>query len=610
MDPELAVADIPWPDSGRVFAEPVFVLCNGRSGSTLLRFLLDAHPDLACPPETNLPSLCVQLATVWSLIEGAPLSPNRGDEPPEIPDAAIQGIRETMDRMVGSYLARRGKKRYCDKSLGTARYAELLMRVYPDAKFICLYRHPMDVIASGMEACPWGLNGYGFDSYIASTPGNAVLALARFWADNAGTTLAAEERFAEHCVRVRYEDLVIDPEGTAARMFAFLGVPEAPGISEACFSADRERFGPGDHKIWCTSKISSDSVGRGWSVPAAMIPPPVLAQINELAAKLGYLPVDGLWGTCEPPADLRVLVRPGDGEPSAAGAGGEGGEDDRELAGAGHSADLASARPAAASAVIGPVHSRELGARLLAGLAKLRDEGDWQRDEHQAEKFVVVSIPADPGEPAEHWLVDLKAPAVSFASRAAQEGSDWDVIGSASAWEQVLAGRLNLSVALRACQIRYCDGDDSSPMASDRRIGLLAAMLALANWSPRGAERSQGSGARVRDVAGMLKDQLDDGDRFNQARVQNADAHGGSSMRLSLYRVLRRAVARLRAAVNADPGSERHVTARRVQRNNRWTDRMCYANMAIQAVVLGSSLLSLNNGANDISPLSQSSPRS
>jgi protein-tyrosine sulfotransferase len=128
-------------------ADPVFVLCNGRSGSTLVRFLLDAHPEFACPPETNLPSLCAQLATVWSLIEGAPLSANRGDEPPVIPDAAIAGIRATLDSMVGPYLARREKKRYCDKSLGTARFAELLVRVYPQARFLCLYRHPMDVIA-------------------------------------------------------------------------------------------------------------------------------------------------------------------------------------------------------------------------------------------------------------------------------------------------------------------------------------------------------------------------------------------------------------------------------------------------------------------------------
>lgn len=154
--------------------KPVFVLCNGRSGSTLLRFLLDAHPELACPPETNLPTLCAQLATVWSLIEGAPLSANRGDEPPEIPEAAIVGIRHMMDLMVGSYLGRKGKQRYCDKSLGTARYADLLIRVYPEARFLCLYRHPMDVIASGIEACPWGLSGFGFDPYIVGTPGNAV----------------------------------------------------------------------------------------------------------------------------------------------------------------------------------------------------------------------------------------------------------------------------------------------------------------------------------------------------------------------------------------------------------------------------------------------------
>jgi hypothetical protein len=36
--------------------DPVFVLCMARSGSTLLRFLLDAHPELACPPETMLPA--------------------------------------------------------------------------------------------------------------------------------------------------------------------------------------------------------------------------------------------------------------------------------------------------------------------------------------------------------------------------------------------------------------------------------------------------------------------------------------------------------------------------------------------------------------------------
>ena len=41
------------------------------------------------------------------------------------------------------------------------------------------------MISSGLEACPWGLNGYGFDQYIAGSPGNAVMALARYWLDGA-----------------------------------------------------------------------------------------------------------------------------------------------------------------------------------------------------------------------------------------------------------------------------------------------------------------------------------------------------------------------------------------------------------------------------------------
>jgi hypothetical protein len=35
------------PGTQETLADPVFVLCGARTGSTLLRFLLDAHPALA-----------------------------------------------------------------------------------------------------------------------------------------------------------------------------------------------------------------------------------------------------------------------------------------------------------------------------------------------------------------------------------------------------------------------------------------------------------------------------------------------------------------------------------------------------------------------------------
>jgi protein-tyrosine sulfotransferase len=120
--------------------DPVFVLCTGRSGSTLLRFLLDAHPELACPPETELAAMCSRVATVWQLFERQ--APGQQAGAAGIPGPVIAGRRHTVDLMVGPYLARRGKQRLCDKSLGSARHADLLARTYPRGSWPLLAAQP------------------------------------------------------------------------------------------------------------------------------------------------------------------------------------------------------------------------------------------------------------------------------------------------------------------------------------------------------------------------------------------------------------------------------------------------------------------------------------
>ena len=54
------------------------------------------------------------------------------------------------------------------------------------------------------------------------------------------------------------------------------------------------------------------------------------------------------------------------------------------------------------------------------------------------------------------------------------------VKGSVEAWEDVIAGKQNLSVALRSCQLRYCDRDESGPMTAGSRLRVLADLLDLA----------------------------------------------------------------------------------------------------------------------------------
>jgi len=443
----------------------VFVLCMGRSGSTLLRFLLDAHPELACPPETSLPALCGQLAVVWSLIEGAPLAAERGAAPPRVPGAAVAGIRRMLDEMTGSYLARRGKRLFCDKSLGSARVADLLTQIYPAARFLCLYRHPMDVIRSGLDACPWGLNGYGFDQYIVGSPGNAVLALARYWLDNATMIHAVEQAHPGRCHRVRYEDLVADPEAVMQEVYAFIGAAPAPGVAGACFTGERERFGPADHKIWATSQVSGDSVGRGESVPAGLIAPPVTAAINELAAELGYLPVDTDWGTPGRAADPRVpdTIR-GVAVPSGGG-------------------------PAPGSQAL----EESLRSRLEA--AGGRFPGQWQAC--AAEKFLLVSRTSTGGSETQ-WLVDVAARTITIDNEADDDetgdGTDdddvtWSILGSPQAWEAVLSGELNLHAALRHNDLRYCPAGTDSPVASQTRIAMLADLLGPGAWAQADAAR-------------------------------------------------------------------------------------------------------------------------
>ena len=431
--------------------DPVFVLCMGRSGSTLLRFLLDAHPDLACPPETNLPALCGQLAIVSSLMAtGIPLSAERDVTPTGVPDAVAGRIRRTLDELIDSYLERRGKQLFCDKSLGTARFADLLSQIYPGARFLCLYRHPMDVIRSGLDACPFGLNGYGFEQYIAGSPGNAVLALARYWLDNATLITEVEEANPDRCHRVRYEDLVEDPEGVMLNVYAFIGVKPAPGVAQSCFSTDRERLGPADHKIWATSEVSRDSVGTGEQVPAALVLPAVTASINGLADTLGYLPIDENWGTPGRPSDPRV--------PST----------------------IPNAVPLPRVSTQRQPLPGPLPELLQARMASVGEQFARRWDPYAAQKFLIVSRSVASRSESQ-WLVDIAARKVTGDDDA--DDAEWSILGSPQAWQSVLCGQVNLHAALRRCDLRYCTSGEDSPQATQTRVAMLADLLGLGSWS-------------------------------------------------------------------------------------------------------------------------------
>lgn len=259
---------------------PIFVLCAARSGSTLLRRALDNHPELACPPEINL-------ASAFETIHFAFASTGASDDG-VARERARDLCRRLADETAGEYAKARGKSRWCDKSLPSIDYADSLLEVFPSAQFFCLYRECTDTVASAIEACPWGFNGYGFDPYVRSSPTNFVLPLASYWADKAETLNRFEQAHGNLCHRVRYEDLVQRPLEVMNRAFEFLGCAGL-GLDElnGLFRLNRE-LAVGDYKTRFTQRFETSSVGRGWRVPIELIPPPLQVRIDALHAELGY----------------------------------------------------------------------------------------------------------------------------------------------------------------------------------------------------------------------------------------------------------------------------------------------------------------------------------
>jgi hypothetical protein len=187
-----------------------------------------------------------------------------------------------------------GASLYCDKSLTTVDHLATVSQCYPDAVYIFLYRYPLDVIASGLEASKWGFNAYGFVPYVAGNPGNFVGGLANYWADKASRMVEFERTCTVRHARIYYELLCDDPAGTLGSLLEFMEVSSDEKIIERMFESEHGA-GPGDYKIDFTHSISADSIGRGTSLPQNMLGEPQIKRINEILAELDYPALETAW---------------------------------------------------------------------------------------------------------------------------------------------------------------------------------------------------------------------------------------------------------------------------------------------------------------------------
>jgi hypothetical protein len=203
-----------------------FIVGVGRSGTTMLRLMLDAHPDLAIPPETHFvpdlidaiergesPEQAVETMTAvrqWGDLRTDPADVlARWRQLDEFaPGPALRALYEI-------YAERQGKPRYGEKTPAYVRSMVKIEGALPEARFIHVIRDGRDVALSRWKRT-LGDKDPAPAGQVAETWQRRIRRAQR------------HGRKVAHYLELRYEDLVSDTEPNLRRIAGFLELPWDP----------------------------------------------------------------------------------------------------------------------------------------------------------------------------------------------------------------------------------------------------------------------------------------------------------------------------------------------------------------------------------------------
>lgn len=266
----------------------LFVISAPRSGSTLLERMLSSHSQVLGGPEPHLLTPLAHLG-VFDKVDKAPYDAILAAEAQkefvaELPRGEadyVDACRAYMDVLYGRALATKpGKTVLLDKTPAYALSLDFIAKVFPDATYVVLTRHPLAVFSSYAESF--------FDGdYAAAHAYNPILeryvpAIAKFLREKKAPT-----------VHVVYEKLVVDPEAHLKAIFERVGIPHEPDAVNYG-KQEREAKGLGDPiGVQKHSRPTTESIDK-WAVEIAS-DRKRLALCREIVGRLD--PADlALWG--------------------------------------------------------------------------------------------------------------------------------------------------------------------------------------------------------------------------------------------------------------------------------------------------------------------------
>lgn len=264
---------------------PIFVFTCERSGSTLLRCILDAHSEIYSPGEIGLGDLCQSLYNTILYTKGQSKDITSESERERI---ITNEVRKIVANQMDGYVKDYGKQIWCDKSPANVHHLDILGKIFPSAKCICLYRNCLDVVSSCINLSKMGFMSE-LCSYVRKHPDNLVLAMIENWIEKTTKILEFEHKNSARCFRVTYESMVLNPEKTLSELFAFLGVASDGYALESVFSGTHD-IGQvnGDLRMLFSDGIFTSSIGKGSEIPLTYIPDWHVEKMNDMLAEIGY----------------------------------------------------------------------------------------------------------------------------------------------------------------------------------------------------------------------------------------------------------------------------------------------------------------------------------
>lgn len=270
----------------------IVVLGMPRSGTTLLRRILDGHPAICAPGETFLLRASSRFLDSEEIAFGIDYGVLGGLKPLGFAeDEILARVRAVPFGFYADLAGRAGKRRWAAKTAVDSFYAESIERLYAGhVQFVCVVRHGLDVVCSLREFSD-ELQGYIAElrPYI-HRHARPLEAFAHAWVDVTRAVMGLAERHPDSAHLLRYEDLVVEPEATLSCLFAFLGEDWDPELLRQAFGK-KEVTGLGDWKTYATHELKGDSIGRWKELPDDMVAR-LSGIVNPTLVACGYPPVE------------------------------------------------------------------------------------------------------------------------------------------------------------------------------------------------------------------------------------------------------------------------------------------------------------------------------